>query len=91
MSTPSPVGSSRPPEEAENARGQGGGSVAPARLMVGAVLFANDDTLLLTDRTLFVAPPRMHLPAFHAGSTVVVEYETRDGRNVLTHVPAVRL
>ncbi len=65
--------------------------MASARLMVGAVLFANDETLLLTDRTLFVAPAAMHLPVFHAGTTLVVEYETVDGRNVLTHAPAVRL
>ena len=30
-------------------------------LMVGAVLFANEDTLLLTDRTMFITPARMHL------------------------------
>ena len=70
---------------------KGGGPVASARLMVGAVLFANEDTLLLTDRTLFVVPAGMHLPVFHAGTTLVVEYETLDGRNVLTNVPGVRL
>ena len=60
-------------------------------LMVGAVLFANEETLLLTDRTLFVAPAGMHLPVFPAGSTVVVEYEILEGRNVLTHRPMLRV
>ena len=59
-------------------------------LMVGAVRFANADFLLLTDRTLFEAPDGMVLPAFAAGSTVVVEYDIVDGRNILTHVPGVR-
>jgi hypothetical protein len=59
-------------------------------LMVGAVLFANDDTLLLTDRTMFVAPTGMRLPFLPAGTQVVVEYEVRDGRNVLIRAPAIR-
>jgi hypothetical protein len=58
--------------------------------MVGAVLFANEDMLLLTDRTLFVAPAWMHLPVLPAGSTVVVEYDVIEGHNVLTNVPAIR-
>jgi hypothetical protein len=33
--------------------------MAPARLIVGAVLFANEETLLMADRTLFVAPAGM--------------------------------
>ena len=59
-------------------------------LMVGAVLYANADTLLLTDRTMFITPARMHLPDLPAGRTVIVEYEILDGRNVLTNVPAIR-
>ncbi len=61
-----------------------------AHLMVGAVLFANEDTLLLTDGTLFVAPAGMHLPVFPAGSVLVIEYKIIEGRNVLTHVPEPR-
>lgn len=64
--------------------------MSSTHLMVGAVLFANEETLLLTDRTLFVVPAGMHLPVFPAGSTIVVEYEIVEGRNVLTHVPAIR-
>ena len=59
-------------------------------LMVGAVLFANEDTLLLSDRTMFMTPAGMHLPDLPAGRTVIVEYEILDGRNVLTNVPAIR-
>ncbi len=59
-------------------------------LMVGTVLFANEETLLLTDRTLFVVPAWMHLPVLPAGSTVVIEYDVVEGRNVLTNVPAIR-
>jgi hypothetical protein len=61
-----------------------------ARLVVGTVLIATADSLLLADRTLFKVPDGMSLPAFAPGSTVVVEYEILDGRNVLVHVPAVR-
>ncbi len=50
----------------------------------------DEDTIPLTDRTLFVAPAGIHLPVFPAGTTVVVEYEILEGRNVLTHAPAVR-
>ena len=60
-------------------------------LLVGAVLFANEETLLLTDRTLFVVPVGMHLPRFPVGTTVVIEYEIVEGRNVLAHVPRVRV
>jgi hypothetical protein len=59
-----------------------------AHLMVGTVLYANERTILLTDRTLFEAPA--HLPHFRKGVTLVIEYEPVEGRNVLTHVPAVR-
>jgi len=59
-------------------------------LKVGAVLFANEDTLLLTDRTMFAAPAGMVLPPLPPGSTVVVEYEVRDGQNILASVPAIR-
>ncbi len=65
-----------------------GGAVA--RLVVGVVLIANADSILLTDRTYFEAPPGMSLPAFKAGSTVVVEYDVIEGRNVLAGLPGVR-
>ena len=61
-----------------------------ARLVVGVVLIANADSILLTDRTYFEAPPGMSLPAFKAGSTVVVEYDIVEGRNVLASLPGVR-
>jgi hypothetical protein len=61
--------------------------MAPARLMVGAVLFANEETLLMADRTLFVAPAGMCLPH----TTLVIEYEIIEGRNVLAQVPKVRV
>jgi len=64
------------------------GSVA--RLVVGVVLIANADSILLTDRTYFEAPHGMSLPAFKAGSTVVVEYDIIEGRNVLAGLPGVR-
>ena len=64
--------------------------MASTHLVVGAVLFANEDSILLTDRTLIVAPAGMHLPVFAVGSTVVVEYDILDGHNVLMHVPEVR-
>jgi hypothetical protein len=60
-------------------------------LMIGAVLFVNEDTLLMADRTLFCVPAGMRLPNYTAGATVVVEYEVREGRNVLAHVPTVRV
>jgi len=63
---------------------------AVARLVVGVVLIANADSILLTDRTYFEAPPGMSLPAFKAGSTVVVEYDIIEGRNVLAGLPGVR-
>jgi len=58
--------------------------------MIGAVLFANEETLLMADRTLFMAPAGMRLPVYPTGSTVVIQYEILDGRNVLTHVPEIR-
>ena len=64
--------------------------MAAVHLMVGAVLLVNEETLLLTDGTLFAATTGMHLPAFPAETVVVIEYEIIEGRNVLTHVPAVR-
>ena len=59
-------------------------------LMVGVVLDANEETVLLTDRTRFVVPAGMHLPPFLPGTTLVIEYEMIEGRNVLTHVPEPR-
>ncbi|HKW95615.1 MAG TPA: hypothetical protein VJX92_27250 [Methylomirabilota bacterium] len=63
---------------------------AVARLVVGVVLIANADSILLTDRTYFEAPPGMSLPAFKAGSTVVVEYDIVEGRNILASLPGMR-
>ena len=72
-------------------RGGAGGRAMPAvHFAIGTVLFANEDSILLTDRTLFVAPAGMRLPSFPAGSSVIVEYEIVEGRNVLTAVPAGR-
>ena len=45
----------------------------------------------MTDRTLFCVPPGMRLPHYAAGATLAVEYEVREGRNVLAHVPTVRV
>ncbi|HET9924686.1 MAG TPA: hypothetical protein VFS98_11265 [Methylomirabilota bacterium] len=59
-------------------------------LMVGAVLYADEETILLTDGTSFVAPAWMHLPAFHPSTTLVIEYEILEGRNVLIRVPEPR-
>jgi hypothetical protein len=59
--------------------------------MVGAVLYANEETILLTDRTLFLAPAGMRLPHYPAGTSLVIEYEIFEGRNVLAHVPEVRV
>ena len=53
------------------------------------MLFANEATIMLTDRTLFVAPAGMHLPVYSAGSTVVIEYEILEGQKVQTQVPEV--
>jgi hypothetical protein len=47
--------------------------MAPDRLMVGAVLSANEDTLLMADRTMFVAPVGMRLPSYPAGMMLVIE------------------
>jgi hypothetical protein len=60
-------------------------------LRVGVVLFANEASIMLTDRTLFVAPAGMRLPHHPAGTTLVMEYETLEGRNVLTAVPTIRI
>ena len=65
--------------------------MAPARLMVGAVLFANEETLLMADRTLFVAPAGMCLPHYSAGTTLVIEHEIIERRNVLAQVSKVRV
>jgi|HubBroStandDraft_6_1064221.scaffolds.fasta_scaffold185229_3 hypothetical protein len=64
--------------------------MASQRLMVGTVLFANEETILMADRTLFVAPTGMHLPHYPAGTTLVIEYAIVEARNVLAHVPKVR-
>jgi hypothetical protein len=72
-------------------RRKGGALTAMHHLRIGAVLFANEETILLTDRTLFVAPAGMHLPVIPSGSTVVIEYEIVEGRNILTTVPTIRI
>ena len=64
--------------------------MASTHLMVGAVLYANEETILLTDGTLFLAPAGMRLPNYPAGTSLVIEYEVLDGRNVLAHVPEIR-
>ncbi len=63
---------------------------AAVHFAIGAVLFANEDSILLTDRTLFVAPAGILLPVFSAGDSVVLQYDILDGRNVLTALPTVR-
>jgi hypothetical protein len=59
--------------------------------MVGAVVFADEETILMADGTLFLAPAGMRLPHCRAGATLVIEYEILKGRNVLAHVPEIRL
>ena len=61
------------------------------RLMVGAVLYADDDTILLSDRTLFAAPAGRRLPHYSAGTTIVIEYEVVADRNMLVAVPQIRV
>ena len=51
------------------------------------MMFANEEIVLISDRTLFVAPRGMHLPRIPPGSTVVIEYEIIARRNILTTVP----
>ncbi len=48
--------------------------MASAHLAIGAVLFANVDSILRTDRTLFIGPG-MLLPVFFAGDSVVLQYD----------------
>jgi len=63
--------------------------MAAHHLMVGAVVFANEETILISDGTLFLVPAGMRLPHFPAGTTLVIEYEILKGRNVLAHVPEI--
>ncbi len=70
--------------------GVAGRAMATVHLAIGAVLFANEDSILLTDRTLFVAPSAILLPVLSAGDSVVLQYDILDGRNVLTALPTVR-
>ncbi len=65
--------------------------MATHHLLVGVVLIANEETILMSDRTLFCVPAGMRLPHYPAGVTLVVEYEILEGRNVLAHVPNVRV
>ena len=53
------------------------------------MLFANEDTILISDGTLFLIPAGMRLLTI-AGTTLVIEYEILKGRNVLAHVPEIR-
>jgi hypothetical protein len=64
--------------------------MAPTHLTIGTVLFANEESILLTDRTLFLVPVKMRLPHYRAGTSLVIEYEIVEGRNILAHVPKVR-
>ena len=59
-------------------------------LMIGAVRYANSETILLMDRTVFETPVWMHLPHYRVGAVLVIEYDVVEGRNVLTAVPQVR-
>ncbi len=59
-------------------------------LIVGTVLYANKEMILLSDGTVFAAPVWMRLLHFPAGTSMVIEYEIVEGRNVLTAVPQVR-
>ena len=64
--------------------------MAAQHLMMGTVLFADEESILLADRTLFLVPAGMHLPHYRAGISLVIEYEIVEGRNILAHVPEVR-
>lgn len=64
--------------------------MAAHHLMVGEVLFANEETILISDGTLFLIPAGMRLPHYSGGTTLVSEYEILTGRNVLAHVPEIR-
>jgi len=59
-------------------------------LMIGAVRYANSETILLMDRSVFETPVWMHLPHYRVGAVLVIEYDVIEGRNVLTAVPQVR-
>jgi hypothetical protein len=48
--------------------------MAAHHLTVGEVLFANEDTILISDGTLFLIPAGMRLLTI-AGTTLVIEYE----------------
>ena len=50
---------------------------------------ANEETILISDGTLFLVPAGMRLPHYPAGTTLVIEYEILKGRNVLAHVPEI--
>jgi hypothetical protein len=56
-----------------------------AHLRVRVVLFANEATIMLTDRTLFVAPAGMRLPNYPASTTLVIEYEILEGQRASEH------
>ena len=59
-------------------------------LMVGTVLYADEETILLSDGTVFAAPVGMRLPHVPAGRSLVIEYDVVEGRNLLMTVPQVR-
>jgi hypothetical protein len=65
--------------------------MAAQHLLVGTVLFANEESILMADRTLFLVPAQMRLPHYRAGTSLVIEYEIVEGRNILAHVPEVRV
>ena len=60
-------------------------------VMIGAVLYANDETILLSDGTVFAGPAWMRLPHFPVGTSLVIEYEVVEGRNILVALPQVRV
>jgi hypothetical protein len=66
--------------------------MASTHLVVRTVLYANEETILLTDRTLFLAPAGMRLSHYPAGTSLVIEYEILEieGQNVLKHMPEIR-
>ncbi len=65
--------------------------MASTHLMVGAVLFANENAHLLspTARSSWSRPGCI-CPSCRLDPPVVVEYDVIEGHNVLTNVPAIR-
>jgi hypothetical protein len=89
MTTPKKMMAPPATRRSVDRRGGGGALMAAHHLMVGAVVFANEETILMSDGTLFLVPAGMRLPHYPAGTTLVIEYEILKGRNVLAHVPEI--